>query len=439
MGFNKKTIKDISLSDKRVLLRADYNLPIGQAGAPDIKSDYRIRQSLPTIDYILEQKPQLLVIVSHLGRPKGIDRQLSLRPVATRLSQLMDRRVFFIHDCIGQDVKEMLGRLPKGSIALLENLRFYKDEESNSPEFASTLVDATGADVFVQDGFGVVHRAHASTAAIAQLLPSVSGLLLEKETKVIAQIMKNPERPLVAVIGGAKIGDKLEVMHRLIDLADCLAVGGAMANNFLKIQGYSIGKSFYDKDDLTMAREVLAKAEAKARKQSFNLLLPVDVVVSSSTEGRSPTRIVDLASHTIADIEAYPKTPSHRSYNVGHNEAICDIGPVSAARISGTIGMAKTVIWNGTLGIAETRGIAGAQPPFAHGTNLVVQAIIGPHNQHPTRPFSFVGGGDTSAYVEAAGLTDDFDHVSTGGGASLELMAGKKLPGIEALNVRSAA
>jgi 3-phosphoglycerate kinase len=426
VGFNKKTVRDINLSGKRVLLRADYNVP-------EIKSDYRIRQSNPTINYILKQNPQILVIISHLGRPKGADKQLSLQPVARRLGRILDRRVFFVHDCIGQDVKETLKRLPKGSVTLLENLRFYKEEEENSTDFASALVDATEAEVFVQDGFGVVHRAHASTAAVTKLLPSVSGLLLEREVEVIAKVMRNPEHPLVAVIGGAKIGDKLEVMHRLIELADCLAVGGAMANNFIKIKGYHIGKSLYDKDGLGLAREVLAKAEAKARKQAFNLLLPVDVVVSSSAEGRAPTRIVDLSSHTIADIEAYPKIPARKSYTVGQNESICDIGPISASRIAGTIDLAKTVIWNGTLGIAETKGIAGAQSPFAHGTNLVAQAIIGPHNGHPTKPFSFVGGGDTSAYVEAAGLTDDFDHVSTGGGASLELMAGKKLPGVEAL------
>jgi phosphoglycerate kinase len=245
--------------------------------------------------------------------------------------------------------------------------------------------------------------------------------------------MKHPERPLVAVIGGAKIGDKLEVMNRLIELADYVAIGGAMANNFLKIKGYAIGQSLYDEDDIKVAKEALNKAETKAKHQAFQFLIPVDVVVSVSTEGRAPTRIVDLASHTISDIEAYPKIPSSKSYTVGKREAICDIGPISAARISGLIAMAKTVIWNGTLGISEIKGIAGAHAPFAHGTHMVAQAMIGPHNEHPTKPFSLVGGGDTSGYVESAGLADDFDHVSTGGGATLELMAGKKLPGIEAL------
>lgn len=425
-NFNKKTIKDIKLSDKTVLLRSDYNIP-------DIGSDYRIKQSIPTIKYILKQKPKNLIIISHLGRPEGRDRELSLQPVARLLSYLMNKRVYFTHDCVGEEVKHTMRHLKTGDTLMLENLRFHEGEERNSPEFAKAVLDAIDAEVFVQDGFGVVHRAHASTDAITKLLPSVAGLLLEKEIETITKVMKNPNRPLVAVIGGAKISDKLEIMNRLIDLADCVAVGGAMANNFLKIKSYSIGKSLYDKDDLKLAREVLDKAEAKAGRRAFKFLLPVDVVVSESIEGRAPTRIVDLASHTVSDIESYPKIPKPKSYTVGREEAICDIGPLSAARIAGVIGMAKTVIWNGTLGIAEVRGMAGARAPFAHGTSMVAEAMIGPHNRHPAKPFSLVGGGDTSAYVESAGLTDDLDHVSTGGGASLELMAGKKLPGVEAL------
>ena len=425
-SFNKKTIKDIKLTGKTVLLRADYNVP-------DIGSDYRVKQSLPTIRYIQKQKPKNLIIISHLGRPNGRDRELSLQPVARHLSYLMNRRGYFTHDCIGQEVKQAVCYLKQSDILMLENLRFHEGEKNNSPEFAKQIVEATGAEVFIQDGFGEVHRDHASTHAITKLLPSVAGLLLQKEVDAITKVMKNPEHPLVAVIGGAKINDKLEVMNRLIELADCVAVGGAMANNFLKVKGFAIGKSLYDKDDLWLAKEVLRKAEAKAKNQAFHLLLPVDVVVSTSIEGRAPTRIVDLASHTLSDIEAYPKIPKRPSYSIAQNEAICDIGPISAARIAGTIGLAKTVIWNGTLGIAEVKGIAGTHPPFAHGTQMVAKAMIGPHNQHPVRPFSLVGGGDTSAYVEEAGLTDDFDHVSTGGGASLELMAGKKLPGIEAL------
>jgi 3-phosphoglycerate kinase len=425
-NFNKKTVKDISLTGKRVLLRADYNVP-------SVKSDFRIRQSLPTIEYILEQQPKSLTIISHLGRPEGADKSLSLQPIARHLEGLLGRRVYFVDDCVGPDAKEALGRLRDGSVTVLENLRFHKGEEQNTEEFAKELIEATGAEVFVQDGFGVVHRAHASTDAITKLLPSVSGLLLQKEVEVITKVMHAPDHPLVAVIGGAKIADKLEIMQRLIKLADCVAVGGAMANNFLKVQKIGIGNSLYDADGLEMARDVLQKAVVKAKDQPFHFLLPVDAVVSASTDGRKPTRIVDLASHSVADIEAYPKLPKPEAYTVGRYEAICDIGPVSAAMIAGVVSLAKTVIWNGTLGIAEVKGIAAAPAPFSHGTRMVAEAMIGPHNKHLARPFSLIGGGDTSAYVEEAGLTNDFDHVSTGGGAGLELMSGKKLPGIEAL------
>ncbi|HEX5395344.1 MAG TPA: phosphoglycerate kinase [Candidatus Saccharimonadales bacterium] len=425
-NFNKKTVKDINLSGKRVLLRTDYNVP-------DIGSDFRIRQSMPTIEYILSQKPEVLIIISHLGRPDGAEKKYSLHPIAEHLGKLLKRRVFFIDNCTGQDAKDAAGRLNSGSMAVMENLRFHAGEEQNSPEFAKELIDTAGAEVFVQDGFGVVHRAHASTDAITKLLPSVSGLLLQKEAETITRVMKDPDHPLVAVIGGAKIADKLEVMKRLVKLADCVAVGGAMANNFLKIKRIGIGNSLFDAEGLDMAQDVLEQAEAKSRTQPFSFLLPVDAVVSESIDGRKPTRIVDFASHTIADIEAYPRLPKPDSYTVGKYEAICDIGPVSAARIAGVIGMAKTVIWNGTLGIAEVKGIAGAHAPFGHGSRIVAESMAGPHNSHPSKPFSLIGGGDTSAFVEDAGLTDDFDHVSTGGGASLELMAGKRLPGIEAL------
>lgn len=430
-SFNKKTVKDINLADKRVLLRADYNVP---DIAGKITDDFRIEQSVPTIQYILKHRPKGLIIISHLGRPSNaFDKSCSSAPVAKHLSRLLDRRVQFVHDCIGDEVKEAAGRLNEGDILLLENLRFHRGEERNDPQFAKALVETTGAEVFVQDGFGVVHRAHASTDAITKFLPSVAGLLLQKEVETIAKVMAKPEHPLVAVIGGTKIGDKIDVLDRFIQLADCVAVGGLIANVFLKITGHSVGQKLYDKEDLETAHEILAKAQAKETRQDFSFLLPVDVVVSKSLDGRAPTRIVDLASHSLSDIEAYPKIPKHEAYTVEREEAILDIGPISAARIAGTIGLAKTVIWNGTLGVTETRGIAGAHAPFAHGTRMVVDAMIGPHNRHPAKPFSLIGGGDTVGYVESEGLIDDFDHVSTGGGAALELMAGRKLPGVEAL------
>jgi phosphoglycerate kinase len=430
VGFNKKTIKDIDLSGKRVLLRADYNVPVVEG---KISDDYRIKQSIPTINYILKQKPKGLVIISHLGRPNGPEKDFSLRPVAKHLGQLMDRRVYFADDCIGEEVKMAVSGLDEGGILLLENLRFHPEEEKHDPAFAKALVDSTGAEVFIQDGFGVVHRAHASTDIITKMLPSVAGLLLEKEVETINKVMRSPEQPLVAVIGGAKIADKIEVLNKLIDMADCVAIGGAMANTFLKVEKFGIGKSLYDKSDLDLAAEILDKAAAKEKTKPFSFMLPADVVVSTSMDGKAPTRVVDLTSNTLADIEAYPKLPPPKSYRINDNEAVLDIGPVSAARIAGVIQLSKTVIWNGTMGVTETRGLAGAHAPFAHGTRAVVEAVIGPHNKHPNRPFSFVGGGDTVGYVEAEGLVDDFDHVSTGGGASLELMSGKKLPGVEAL------
>lgn len=431
MGFNKKTVKDVALSGKIVLLRADYNVPLKDG---HIDGDYRMTQSLPTINYILKEKPKRLVIISHLGRPtNSFDKSCSLKPVAEHLAKLLDRKVLFLPDCVGDEVKQAIEQAGDGAVIMLENLRFHEGEEKNDASFAKQLLEATGAETFVQDGFGVVHRAHASTDAITKLLPSVSGLLLEKEVSTIEQVMKDPKKPLVAVIGGAKIADKIEVLDKLIELADCVAVGGAMANNFLKIEGYSIARSLYDKADLEVAEEILEKARTKEEKQPFSFLIPVDAVVSSSIDGKSRTRIVDLSSHSLADIEAYPKLPKRRAYSLAKNEAIFDIGPVSAGKIAGVIKLAKTVIWNGTLGVAEIGGIAGAHAPFAHGTKTVVESIIGPHNTHPVKPFSFVGGGDTAAYVEAEGLTEDFNHVSTGGGASLELMVGKKLPGVEAL------
>ena len=428
MGFHKKTIKEVDLDGKRVLLRADYNVP-------DVKSDFRIKQSLPTIEYILERNARGLVIISHSGRPKDhYDKHLSLRPVAEHLKSLLGRRVRFAEDCIGDEAKAAAAELKEGDILLLENLRFHAEEEKNDAEFAKALVETAGAEVFVQDGFGVVHRAHSSTDAINKLLPSAAGLLLEKEVETINNAMNNPEHPLVAVVGGAKIEDKIELLGKLIELADCVALGGAMANNFLKIEGYAIGDSLYERAGLGAARDILAKARAKEKKQAFSFILPVDAVVSKSMDGRSPTRIVDLASQSLADIMAYPKIPKPAAYSVAKNEGIYDIGPVSAARIAGVIQLTKTVIWNGTLGAAEVKGIAGAHAPFAHGSRITVEAMIGLSKGHAAKPYSLAGGGDTASYLEAEGLAEDFNFVSTGGGATLELMTGKKLPGVEALS-----
>ena len=431
VGFNKKTVKDISLDGKRVLMRADYNVPVIKG---KISDDYRIKQSVQTIDYILKQSGTRIVIISHLGRPEGPDdKQFSLKPVALHLSELLGRKVSFVSDCIGPEAKAAADSLGEHEILLLENLRFHPEEEKNDKGFAEALAEASGAEVFVQDGFGVVHRAHASTDAITHILPSVAGLLLAKEVETIERVIKQPARPLVSIVGGAKITDKIEILNKLIGISDCVAVVGAMANDFLLAQKVKIGKSLAERDVLDTTKDILERAKKEEKQRNFSLLLPVDVVVSRKTDGTAPTRVVDVFGDNLADIQAYPKIPKPDSYTIGPEEIILDIGPVSAGMIAGTIKLAETVIWNGTCGVTETKGISGAHDPFSHGTHTITEAMIGASNTHRNKPFTFVGGGDTVSYVEQHGLTEDFSHVSTGGGASLELIAGHKLPGVEAL------
>lgn len=426
MAFHKQTVRDIDLRDKRVLLRADYNVPLKNG---KITSDYRITKSLPTVHYLLEQGARL-IICSHLGRPDGkANLEYSLKPVAKRLSELLDRDVQFADDCIGAEAKELADKLEPGQVLLLENLRFYADEEENKEDFARKLAGL--AEVFVQDGFGVVHRAHASTEGVIKFLPSVAGLLLETEVDTITSVMEDPKRPLMAIVGGAKISDKIVVLKKFIEIADFVAVGGAMANTFLLAQGIKTGKSLAEPDDVPLAKEIMELAREKAKHQQFVFYLPQDGVVATDIENPASTRIVDWDAHVIADIEAYPRTPKAEAGQVKADEKILDVGPFSASFIAGGIQMVQTVVWNGTLGVAEVKG-KNNDPvgPFAHGTDLVMEALLG-HFGH--KPFTIVGGGDTAGYVEERGLTKAFNHVSTGGGASLELMEGKKLPGVEAL------
>jgi len=425
LSFNKKTIRDINLKGKRVLLRADYNVPVKDGKITD---DYRIKQSLPTVQYLLDHGAAV-IICSHLGRPDGKpDPQASLKPVSARLQKLLGHGVRFADDCIGPATEAEAKTLKPGDILLLENLRFHAEEEADDANFAKKL--ASLADVFVQDGFGVVHRAHASTDAVTKYLPSVSGLLLEKEVNTITNVMESPKRPLMAVIGGAKISDKIEILKRFIDIADFVAIGGAMANTFLLAKGLKTGKSLVDKDDIPLAKDIMQLAEAKAKKQQFIFYLPQDGVVASSIDKTAQTRIVDWSAHVIAEVENYPKTPPPKSAIVGNGELILDIGPFSAAFIAGGMQLANTVVWNGTMGVTETPSLRGPVGPYAHGTEQIVEAMLG---QFGHRPFTVVGGGDTVGYVESQGEVGLFDHVSTGGGASLELMSGKKLPGVEAL------
>jgi phosphoglycerate kinase len=423
--FTKQTIRDIDLRGKRVLLRADYNVPVDKGKITD---DYRIQQSLPTVRYLLEQGAAV-IICSHLGRPKGPgDTDASLFPVAKRLQELLDKSVEFATDCVGEPAQKAVANLKPGHVLLLENLRFHPEEEANDDGFAQQL--ASLADVFVQDGFGVVHRAHASTVAVTHHLPSVAGLLLEREVDTITRVMSEPARPLVAVVGGAKIADKIDVLHRLIELADFVAVGGAMANTFLAAQNVPIGDSLYDKADLPVARDILRKAGLQAKKRPFVFAVPHDGVVASKIDPKAPTRIVDWSAHVIADIENYPKRAPAAAGHVYAHEMILDIGPFSASFIVGAMQFAATVIWNGTMGVTETAGLQGPIGPYSHGTELLTEGMLG---QFGHKPFTLVGGGDTVGYVEARGLVKDFDHVSTGGGASLDLMSGRKLPGVEAL------
>lgn len=424
--FTKKTVRDIDLRGKRVLVRVDYNVPLKDG---EVESNYRISQSIPTLQYLLEQDCRI-VLMSHLGRPEGTpDKKYSLKPVATRLGELLEREVLFAEDCIGSETKKRVDELQSGQILLLENVRFHPEEEANDEGFAKKL--ASYGEVFVQDAFGVVHHGAVSVSEIPKHLPAVAGLLLEREVDTITGVMESPERPLMAIVGGAKISDKIKVLHRFIDIADFIAIGGAMANTFLLAEGIETGKSLTEPDDIPIAKELIEKARAKAAQQPFVFYLPQDGVVATDIADPKTTRIVDWDAHVIADIENYPKQPPKKASQVQSDELILDIGPFSGSFIAGGTQLAKTVVWNGTMGVTETEGRNNDPTgPFAHGTDVIVEALVGHFGY---RPFTVVGGGDTVSFVEERGLTKAFGHVSTGGGASLELMEGKSLPGVEAL------
>lgn len=426
MSFSKKTVRDIELDGKRVLMRVDYNVPLEDG---KVVSDYRIVQSLPTIRYLLEQNCSI-VIISHLGRPEGKPvGKYSLRPVAQRLQELLEREVGFAEDCVGEATARQVESLEQGSILVLENVRFHAEEEANDEVFAKQL--AAYGEVFVQDAFGVVHHGAVSVSEIPKHLPAVAGLLLEREVATITGVMDSPERPLMAIVGGAKISDKIKVLRRFVEIADFIAIGGAMANTFLLAEGIETGRSLTEPDDIPIAKEILDSARDEAAKRPFVFYLPQDGVVATDIEDPKSTRIVDWDAHVIADIQHFPKRPPREASQVKANELILDIGPFSGSFIAGAVQLSKTVIWNGTMGVTETAG-RNNDPvgPFAHGTDVIVEALLG---QHGHKPFTIVGGGDTVSFVEQHGLTRAFGHVSTGGGASLELMEGKRLPGVEAL------
>ncbi|MBC7459288.1 phosphoglycerate kinase [Candidatus Saccharibacteria bacterium] len=402
MGFFKLTIRDVPLDNQVVLVRADYNVPLDSKGA--ISDDLRIKASLPTINYLHDHNCKT-VIMSHLGRPEGRDPKLSLEQVAVRLSELLDHPVIFVEDCIGDKVTQAIKKAPAHAIILLENLRYYKEEEADDADFAKKIAVSTCARYFVQDGFGVVHRAHTSTHAITMCIPSVSGLLLEREYQTITTAMQHPERPLVAVMGGAKISDKIAVIERFVKVADTIIIGGAMANTFLAYRGVAMGSSMLESDQSEILDRIYKAAHDKVGDNVDDfIILPTDVAVATEIASDAVRRSVALDQ-------------------VGPDDKALDIGDVSIERMVNVIAGAKTVIWNGTLGYAEI-------PAFAHGSARLALALA-------TQPdtTSIIGGGDTADFVLKWDSADgaSFTHVSTGGGASLELMAGDLLPGIESL------
>lgn len=404
--FGKQTIKETSLERSTVLVRADYNVPMTDGGL--ISDDFRIRASLPTLRYLKSQGCRV-VIISHLGRPEGKrSEELSLRSVAARLSEYLHQDVTFVEDCIGEKVEKACASMVSGDVILLENLRFYPEEEANDLEFAKKIVQATKARHFVQDGFGVVHRAHASTEAITQLLPSVAGLLLDSELKNIHKAIDNPARPLYAVLGGAKVSDKIEIIQSFVDKADRIFVGGAMANTFLKYKGYSVGKSKVEDDKFGVVKSIYEAVEAKVGHEKVDefITLPIDVAVSGSLAGLRRTVKLD---------------------EVPEEDMILDIGDETIELFASELAKANTIIWNGTLGVAD-------KLPFSHGSARVALTMAA--NEDAT---TVIGGGDTADFVIKWSDRDTsvFTHVSTGGGASLELMSGRELPGVVALREKT--
>jgi len=389
----KKTVKDIDVKKKKVLVRVDFNVPMKPDGT--ITDDTRIRACLPTIEYLIKQQSRI-ILCSHLGRPGGkVVKELRLAPAAKRLSELLRKPVEVLSECVGPKVEEAVSKLRDGDIVLLENLRFYPQEEANDPDFAQRL--SRLADIYVDDAFGSCHRAHASIVGVAQYLPSVAGLLLEKELRTLSGLMGNPDRPFAVMIGGAKVATKLGLLENILPKVDSLLIGGGMAATFLKSQGYGVGASAVENDML----DHVLKLEEKARSLGVKLLLPLDLLVAQKLEAGSTTKIVSIA-------------------HVPEGWVIADIGPKTIEAFSKELNGCKTVFWNGPLGVFEI-----AQ--FAKGTRSLAEALAN------LKATTVIGGGSTAEAVEEMGLTDKMSYVSTGGGASLELLQGKVLPGVAVL------
>lgn len=392
--MKKKTIRDVDFEGKRVLIRVDFNVPIENG---TITNDKRIRESVPTIQYVLEKNPAAVILMSHLGRPKGEpDPQYSLSPVVSVLSALIGRDVAFAEDCIGPQAEEAAANLPQGGVLLLENTRFHKGETKNDAEMSRQL--AALGDIFVNDAFGSAHRAHASTVGVTDHLPAVAGFLMEKEIDYLSTALEDPQRPFVAILGGAKVSDKIGVIEALLDKVDHLLVGGGMANTFFQAQGYGVANSLVEKDSIDTARQLLDKGGDK-------LVLPVDAVIGDKFEEDAATQVIDVAD------------------GVPDGWAIYDIGPKTLELFRQRLKNAQTVVWNGPMGVFELN-------PFAKGTIAVAQILA-----DATRggAITIIGGGDSASAVEGAGFADQVTHISTGGGASLEMLEGQSLPGVVAL------
>lgn len=392
--MDKKTVRDLDVAGKKVLVRVDFNVPLNDKG--EITDDTRITASLPTIQYLLEQKAAV-ILMAHLGRPKGqVKPELSLAPVAEHLGKLLGKKILFAPDCVGEAAQAAASKLKPGHILLLENLRFHKEEEKNDMEFAEKL--ASLADLYVNDGFGVSHRAHASVEGVTHFLPAAAGFLLEKEIQYVGQAVTNPLHPFVAIIGGAKVSDKIGVISNLLDKVDTLLIGGGMANTFLAAQGYKMGKSLVEEDKLDLAKELLAKA----KKNKVNMLLPTDLVMAAA--------FAPDAEHVTEKVK-----------NLNQAYMALDIGAETSKAYAKALADAKMIVWNGPMGVFE-------MDAFCKGTEAVAKAVA------KSRATSIVGGGDSVAAIEKLGLAKRITHISTGGGASLEYLEGKVLPGVAALD-----
>lgn len=393
--MNKKTIENIDVKGKRVLVRVDFNVPFDEDG--NITNDNRIKAALPTIKYLVDNNAKV-VLMSHLGRPKGqgYEEAFSLAPVAKRLQELIGIDVTMAKDVIGDSAKTAVANIKEGEIVLLENVRFHSEEKANDPDFARALAEF--GDIYVNDAFGTAHRAHASTAGVAEHLPAVAGYLIGKELDIMGSALEAPEKPFVAVLGGAKVSDKIGVIENLIDKVDTLIIGGAMAYTFFKAKGYEVGNSLLEADKVDLAGQLMKKAEAKGVK----FLLPIDTVVAREFKAD--------AEHKVVDSDAMP----------ADWEGL-DIGPKTRELFGKEIENAKTVVWNGPMGVFE-------MPAFAEGTKAIAESMS------RCNGITIIGGGDSAAAVEQLGFADKMTHISTGGGASLEFLEGKELPGVAALN-----